>query len=105
MVNREPGIALDPTRQRSFCAGQGELESEIVEGGAEVVDAVPSDKSQTQGRGFEDLCPNERLAALGVEFGPSSVRAFFAPGSQLRFKALQMVDRPIEPSFMVEGHD
>jgi hypothetical protein len=102
--NREPGIVGDLARQRSFRLRKSKLESEVVEGGAEVVDAVPGDEAQAGGRRLDDLCPNDLLAALGIEFRPKSVRAFFSPGSPFRFEALQMVERPIEPPFVVEGH-
>ena len=67
MEDRKPGIALDLTRQRSIHARQSKLKSEVVEGGAEVVDAVPGDETQTGGRGLDDLRRDDLLAALGIE--------------------------------------
>ena len=94
------GTALNVGGERSFGVRQSKLEGEIVEGGAEVVDAVSSDEAQAGGRGRDDLGPNDLLAGIGIEFGPKSVRAFFAPGSSFRFKALQMVECPVEPPFV-----
>jgi hypothetical protein len=44
------------------------------------------------------------LATLGVEFGPESLRQFLEPGVPLRFKALQVVERPVEPPFVGAVH-
>ena len=68
------------------------------------MDAVSGDEAQAGWRRLEDLRPNDLLAALGLEFGPKSVRAFFTPSSSFCFKTLQMVERPVQPPLVVKGH-
>lgn len=103
--DREPGSALDVVGQPPLCVRQRQLEGEVVEGASEVVETVPGDEAEAGGRRLDDLGPKELLSGLGVEFGPRSMRAFFAPGSRFRLKALQMVKRPVEPPFVVEVHE
>jgi hypothetical protein len=100
----EPGSPLNVARQRSLRLRKSKSKCEVVEGGAEVVDAVPGDEAQASRRRFEHPRPYDLLAALVIEFGPKGVRACLTPGSQFRFKALQMVERPVEPPFVVEDH-
>jgi hypothetical protein len=84
--------------------GDGKLEREIIERGAEIVEAVANDQSKLSGRSFKHFDPADLAAAINIAFGSSSVRAFFKPSGHFGFKALQMVERPIEPSFVVERH-
>lgn len=102
--DREPRIALGFARQRPFRTRQSELESEVVEGGAEVVDAVSGDEAEARRRRLDDFSPNDLLASLGIKFGPESMRAFFKPGSPFRFKVLQVIERPVEPPFVGTIH-
>ena len=58
---------------RSF-VGQGELEGEVVEGRAEVMDTVANDEAEFGGgRWLEDFDPKELLSATSLGCGPSSV--------------------------------
>ena len=82
---------------------EGEFVGEIVEGGTEVVKAVANDEPEFGGRLLKDFGPGEILAALRIELGPKSVRAFFDPSSDFGFQALQVVERPLQPEFVAEG--
>lgn len=93
--NRELRTSLDVVWQRRSRVRQSELEGQIVEGGTKVVDAVTDDEAEFGGgRLLENLDPKDLLGAINIGFGPSSVRAFFAPGFQFGFKAVQVVNRP-----------
>lgn len=102
--NRELGVPRNCTRQRLPLVGDGKLKGEVVESGAEVVKAVPDDEAKVRRRLVEDFDEKELASAISIGFGPRSVRAFFKPGSPFRFKALQMVERPVDSSFMMERH-
>ena len=82
---------------------EGEFVGEIVEGGTEVVKAVANDEPEFGGRLLLDFGPDEILAALRIELGPKSVRAFFDPSTDIGLQALQVVERPLQPKFVVEG--
>jgi hypothetical protein len=103
--NREPGSVRDAVAQAIPHVGNGEFESEVVQGGPEVVDAIPDDEAKVGGRLVEHFEPCELVKDINIEIRPGSVRAFLAPGSRFGFKALQVVERPVEPRFVVEGHD
>jgi len=103
--DREFGSGFVPTGERTAPVfADGEFVGKVVEGRAEVVDAVPGDEAETGGRGLDDFGIDDLLAALGIEFGPEFMRAFFKPGTPFRFKALQVVERPIEPPFVGPIH-
>lgn len=103
--NGELGLPRELAGQRFPRVGDGEFVGEVVEGGAEVVQVVPDDEAKiVSGWGVEDFDPKELLAGINIAFGPSSVRAFFIQNSNFRFKALQMVERPVKPPLVVEAH-
>lgn len=105
LEDREPGTSLDIARQWRSLICQGQLECEVVEGGTEIVDTVTDDETQFGSRrGLKHFNPKELLGAINIGFGPSSVRVFLAPNAQFGFKALQVVERSVEPSFVVETH-
>jgi hypothetical protein len=85
--------------------GQGQLVDEVIEGSTEVVDTVPDDEAEFGGRRFEYFDPRQLVEAINIETRPRSVRAFIAPGSHFGFKAVQVIERSLEPPFVVEGHD
>lgn len=101
------GFTGEIARQRFFPrVGHGKIVGQVVEAASEAMKAIPDDDAESiGGRGVEDFDPTEILAGLNIAFGPCSVRAFFLPGSHFGFKALQVVERPVEPSLVVEGHE
>ena len=102
----ECGVALDALRHFPAIVRQSQLKGEIIERRAEVMETVANNKAEFGGgRRFEYFDPKELIAAINIEFGPSSVRVFVEPVVHFRFKALQVVERPVEPSVVVEGHD
>lgn len=104
-LDRKTGVRFDLAGYRSsLVTGDGEFENEVVEGAAEVVEAVPDDEAEFGGRRVEHFDAKDLLAAINIGFGPGSVRAFFDPGSNFGFKAVQVVERPVEPPFVVELH-
>ncbi len=103
--NGERRITLDTLRQWPAFIRQCQLEGEVVECGAEIMKTVTNDKTQFGGgRWLEDFDPKELLSAINLGFGPSSARVFFKPSVHYGLKALQVIERPAEPSFVVEGH-
>jgi hypothetical protein len=100
----ELGVSRYFARQRPPLVSDGKLEGEVVEGGAEVVEAVPDNEAKVSWRRVEDFDPIELASAIGIVFGPRSIRAFFKPGVPFRFKAVQVIERPLQPSYMVESH-
>jgi hypothetical protein len=103
--NGEPGVVFDAPRKPPPPIDDSEFKDEIVKGGSEVMDAVTNDEAKVGGRLVEHFDPRELVEVINIEIRPSSVRAFFVPGSNFGFKALQVVERPVEPPFVVESHD
>lgn len=102
--DRKSRISLDALGYPPLFVNNGEFEGEIVEGGTKVMEAVSNHEAEfVGGRWLEDFGPKELLGAISIGFTPSSVRAFFEPKIHFGFKALQVVDRPAEPPFVVEG--
>jgi hypothetical protein len=85
--------------------GEREFVDEVVEGGSEVVDAVSDDEAKVGGRLLQHFEPRELVEFINIELRPNSVRAFLGPGFHFGFKVLQVMERPVEPPFVVEGHD
>jgi hypothetical protein len=102
--DREPGLVGDGLGEAIPHVGHSKFEGEVVEGGSEVVDAVSDDEAKVSGRLFKHFEPRELVEVINIEIRPSSVRMFLAPGSRFSFKALQVVERPLEPPFVVESH-
>jgi hypothetical protein len=102
--DRESRLTLDVGRDSPAVMGEGQFVDEVVEGSAEVVDTVPDDEAEFSGWRVEHFKPSELVEVINIEVRPSSVRAFISPGSHFGFKALQVVERPVQPSFVVEGH-
>lgn len=101
----ELGLPRELARQRFPLVGDGEFVGEVVECGAEVVQAIPDDEAKiVSGWGVEDLDPEELLAGINIGFGPSLVRVFFLYNPNFRFKAPRVVERPVEPPLVVEAH-
>lgn len=101
----EHGFLRELARQPLPPVGGGKVEGEVVERSPQAMQTIPDDEAKVvSGWGVEDFDPKELLAGINVRFGPCSVRAFFLPGSNFGFKALQVVERPVEPSLVVEGH-
>jgi hypothetical protein len=98
------GSTLDFARDRTPLKGDGEFEDEIVKGASEVMEAVSNDEAKFGGRRVEHFNPYDLLAAINIGFGPIAVRAFFEPSVRFGFKAVQVVERSLEPPFVVEGH-
>lgn len=102
----KPGVAFDAAGHRSsLIRGDSEFKDEVVEGAPEVVEAVSDNKAKFGRRRVKHFNPYDLLRAINIGFGPSSVRAFFDPGSNFGFKALQVVERSLESPFVVESHD
>lgn len=69
------------------------------------MDAVTDNEAKfVGGRRLENFDPEELLGAINIGFTPSSVRVFFTPSVHFDFKALQVIERPAESSFVVEHH-
>jgi hypothetical protein len=95
-VRRIGRIALNTLGHSPLLVGNGKLEGEVVECVAEVLEAIADDEAEFGNwRRLEEFDPKDILCAVAVAFGPSSVRVSFAPGSQFRLKALQVVDCPV----------
>jgi hypothetical protein len=75
--------------------GKREVIDEVVEGGAQVMETVANDEPKFGGRVVEDFDPKELATDIGIGFGPSSVRALLEPSAPFRFKALQVMKRPV----------
>jgi hypothetical protein len=102
--NGESGVGFNLTGHRPLTKGDGEFKNEVVESAPEVVEAVSNYETEFGGRCVKHFNPHDLLAAVNIGFGPCSVRAFFDPGSTFGFKALQVIERSLEPPFVVEGH-
>lgn len=101
----EHRVFLDLLRQRfAQVVGDGEFKGKVVERSPEVVDAVPDDEAEFDGRWVEHFDPCELVEVINIEIRPSSVRVFFLPGSHFGLKALQVIERPVQSSFVVERH-
>src|SRR5918998_37656 len=97
-LDRKTGVRFDVAGHRSsLVTGDGEFEDKVVEGTAEVVEAVSDNETKVGGRRTEHFDPKNLLTAINIGFGPGSVRAFFEPGSDFDFKAVQVIKRPVEP--------
>jgi hypothetical protein len=102
----KPGGAFDVAGHRSsLVTGDGEFKDEVIQGAPEVVEAVSNNKTEFGRRRAEHYDAQNLLRSINIGFGPSSVRAFFDPGSNFGFKAVQVIERSLEPPFVVEGHD
>ena len=77
-----------------------QLVDEVIERGAEVVQAVTEDEAELSGRLPEVCDPHKVLAALNVELGENSVRAYLCPTVNFVFQALQVVERSADPESM-----
>jgi len=100
----ERRLALDVGRDPPAVMSEGQFVDEVVEGGPEVVDTVPDDEAEFDGRRVEHFEPRELVEGINIEVRPSSVRAFISPGSHFGFKAFQVLERPVEPPLVLEGH-
>jgi hypothetical protein len=102
----KPGDAFDVAGHRSsLVTGDGEFKDEVIQGAPEVVEAVSNNKTEFGRRRAEHFDAHNLLRSINIGFGPSSVRAFFDPGINFGFKAVQVIERSLEPPFVVEGHD
>lgn len=89
-------IALDTFGDSPLLIGDDKFKGEVVEGVAEVLEAISNDEAEFGGRRrLEDFDPKELLGAINIGFFPSSVRVSFAPGVHFLFKSVQVVDRPL----------
>jgi hypothetical protein len=95
LEDRERGFPFDVARQRFPGVGDGEFVSEVVEGASEVVEAVPDDGGEHDGRGREDFGPDQLAAALDIRLGPNSTRIALTPDSLLRLYGLQVFGGPV----------
>lgn len=100
----EAGVAFDALGNPSPLIGDSEFKGKVVERGSQIVDAVANDETKVGRRLVERFEPRELVAVINIEIRPSSVRAFLSPSSHFVLKALQVVERPAEPSFMVKRH-
>jgi hypothetical protein len=101
----KPGVAFDAAGYRSpLVTGNGKFKDEVIEGAPEVVEAVSDNKAKFGGRRVGHFNPYDLLGVVNIGFTPSSVRAFFDPGSDFGFKAVQVIERSLEPPFVVESH-
>ncbi len=104
-LDRKTGGRLDLAGYRSpLITGDGKLKNEVVEGASEVVEAISDDEAEVGRRRVERFDAKDLLAAINIGFGPGSVRAFFNPGTNFGFKAVQVEERPFEPPLVVEDH-
>src|SRR5215208_7813162 len=102
----KPGVAFDAAGHRSSVVkGDGKFKDEVVKRAPEVVEAVSDNKAKFGRRRAEHFDAQDLLGAINIGFGPSSVRAFFDPGCNFGFKVVQVVERSLEPPFVMEGHD
>src|SRR5215217_5162968 len=102
----KPGGAFDVAGHRSsLVTGDGEFKDEVIQGAPEVVEAVSNNKTEFGRRRAEHFDAQNLLRSINIGFGSSSVRAFFDPGSNFGFKAVQVIECSLEPPFVVEGHD
>ena len=87
----ELGTLGDIRGQRVPGVGDGEFEGEVVEGGTEVVKALPNDEAEQGGWRVEDFEPNNALAHLRVEFVDEFIRvSFLKPSENFVFQDLQV---------------
>lgn len=86
----ELGVVGDALGHLGPLVGEREFVGEVVKGASEVVEAVPDDRGERDGRGLEDFGADELIAALEVRLGPHTTRISLAPDSLLRLYALQV---------------
>ena len=103
-LDGKPGVPFDVTRHRPPVTGNRKFKGEVVQSTPEVMEAVSDNKAKSGGRRVEHRDAQDLLGAINVGFGPCSVRAFFDPGSNFGFEAIQVIERPLEPPFVVESH-
>ncbi len=88
--NGETGVVGDAFGHLGTLVCDGEFVGEVVEGASEVVEEVPDDGGENDGRRLEDFGPHELVAALDVRLGPHSTRISLTLDSLLRLYALQV---------------
>jgi hypothetical protein len=103
-LDGKTGVTFDLAGYRATVACDGKFKNEVVKGAAEIMEAVSDDEAKFGRRRVEHFDAHDLLAAIDIGFGPGSVWAIFDPGSDFGFKTLQVVKRPVESSFVMEGH-
>jgi hypothetical protein len=72
--------------------GEREFVDEVIEGRAEIMEAIPDDETKLLRDGFREFEVDELLAALSVEMTNVSVRFFLSPLTNLRLKSVQVIE-------------
>jgi hypothetical protein len=94
--DRELGSSIEGVRQgATSLMPDSEFVGEIVEGRAEVVEAVPDDEAEACRDWFGEFDVSELLAALTVDMTDVSVSMSLSPLTNLRVKSVQVVGGPI----------
>jgi hypothetical protein len=75
--------------------GEREFVDEVIEGRAEIMEAIPDDETKLLRDGFREFEVDELLAALSVEMTNVSVRFSLSPLTNLRLKSVQVIGGPI----------
>ncbi len=90
------GSFLDSTgKWPSLMVGEGELEDQVIEGGAKVLQTVPDDKAKFGRRVFEGFEIDNLLADIVLDLDGNSIRVGFEPPSDFGFQALHVLERAI----------
>lgn len=83
--------------------GDGEIVDKVVQGRAELVEAVAKDEADSGGRRPVRFGPKDVLASLRMVLVDDVVRVGSQPPLNFQFQALQVLKRPIQPDFVVEA--
>jgi hypothetical protein len=94
-VDREPEFPCKVLGQGVDAdGGEREFVDEVVEGGAEVVEAVADAETELCRDGLGEFEAKELLAALSVEMTDVSVRFSLSPLANLRVETVQVMGSP-----------